>query len=170
MARDWSSDVCSSDLAAVEPVVRRYSSVPIYYAQTKLEGIADVSSSEARTLSEADSLEWRSRKFFVFCGIGNPKAFFSDLDRWGLKVAGWMAFRDHHRYSQQEMNEIERRGRDSGADALLCTEKDVSNLGEARASELPIAYCVISLVPKDPEQFWQEVNSIANSRRERATR
>jgi len=155
---------------AVESVVRRYSAAPIFYAQTKMVGIAAVAGLKTPHHARADTLDWRGKKFFVFCGIGNPKAFVSDLKRWGFKIAGWMNFRDHHRYSQQEINEIERRAHKVGADALLCTEKDVYNLGEVHPNEFPLAQCMISLESNDPERFWHEVNSIANSRRGRAPR
>jgi tetraacyldisaccharide 4'-kinase len=152
---------------AVELVVRRYSAAPIYYAQTKLERVVLIVGPGAQSGDVVDSTDRHARKVFAFCGIGNPKAFLSDLDRWGVKVAGWMAFVDHHRYSEQEMNEIERRAREAGADALLCTEKDVFNLGQVSANEFLLAHCVISLAPNDPEKFWRDVNSIASSRRAR---
>ncbi|HEV2489056.1 MAG TPA: tetraacyldisaccharide 4'-kinase [Candidatus Acidoferrales bacterium] len=154
----------SDHAPAVASIVRRYSTAPIYYAQTKLAGIAAVPGSKAAASCETDFVDWRGKKVFVFCGIGNPKAFLADLNRWRIQVAGSMVFRDHHRYSQPEMTEIERRARDAGADALLCTEKDIFNLSAVRASEFPLAYCLISLVPNDPERFWCEVVSIADSR------
>lgn len=158
--------ITRSDRApAVESVVRRYSAAPIHYAQTKLERIAMVVDPGAQFTVDPKSVDWLARTFFVFCGIGNPKAFLSDLSRWEISVAGCKAFRDHHVYSQQEMNEIERRAREAGADALLCTQKDVFNLKRVRANEFPVAYCVISLVPNDADKLWREIVSLASSRR-----
>jgi tetraacyldisaccharide 4'-kinase len=163
--------ITRSDRApAVEAMVRRHSAAPIFYAQTKLEGVAAVVDTKTQVPPVANSSDWQGMKYFVFCGIGNPKAFLSDLKRWGFTIAGWMNFRDHHRYSQQEINEIERRTHETGADALLCTEKDVYNLAEVHPNEFPLAQCMISLEPNDPERFWHEVNSIANSRCGRAPR
>lgn len=160
----------SSHAPAIEAVIRRYSAAPIYYAQTKLESITMVADSGAQFTVDANSVDWLARRFFVFCGIGNPKAFLSDLERWGVNVTGWIAFRDHHFYSQADMNAIERRARETGADTLLCTEKDTFNLKGARATEFPLAYCVISLAPIDAERFWPEINSITDARRQEAAR
>ena len=46
---------------------------------------------------------WRGAKYFAFCGIGNPAAFFDDLRDWGFSVVGQRSFADHHRYSAAEM-------------------------------------------------------------------
>ena len=154
----------SGHAPAVEAVIRRYSEAPIHYAQTKLERFTMVPDPGAQFAVDADSVDWMAKKFFVFCGIGNPKAFLADLERWGATVAGSMAFRDHHTYTQRDIDEIERRARAAGADALLCTEKDTFNLKGVRASEFPVAYCRIALAPNDPERFWQELNSIIAER------
>ena len=80
-------------------------------------------------------------KFFAFCGIGNPAAFFDDLLRWGFHVIGRRAFRDHHRYSPAETERLERDALVAGADAMICTEKDVFNLRDALPST-PAGVCV----------------------------
>src|SRR5262245_40735650 len=41
--------------------------------------------------------------FFAFCGIGNPRAFAEDLERWQVRVCGTRAFRDHHKYAQGDI-------------------------------------------------------------------
>ena len=45
--------------------------------------------------------------FLAFCGIGNPDAFFSDLERWGVTLAGRQVFRDHHRYTKSDAARLE---------------------------------------------------------------
>ena len=155
---------------AVEAVVRRYSDAPIHHALTTLERFAMIPDPGAQFVVDADSVDWMAKKFFVFCGIGNPKAFLSDLERWGASVTGSMIFRDHHTFTPRDINEIERRARTSGADILLCTEKDTFNLKGRHASEFPVAYCRISLEPVEPERFWQELNSIVVARRGKAAR
>ena len=163
--------ITRSDRApTIESVVRRYSAAPIYYAQTKLERISMVADPGTQFTVDPKSVDWLARKFFVFSGIGNSGAFLSDLNRWDITVVAHKTFRDHHVYSQQQMYEIERRARKAGADALLCTEKDVFNLKRVRANEFPVAYCVISLVPNDADTLWREIVSRASAwRREHAT-
>jgi tetraacyldisaccharide 4'-kinase len=160
----------SSHAPAVETVVRRFTAVPVFYAQTKLEGIFSGGQSKKKSEGVEEITSGLDRKYFAFCGIGNPKAFFADLERWKTRIVGTAVFRDHHRFTQQDMETIERRARAAGGEALLCTEKDIANLKDVRASELPLFYCRISLDINEAEQFWKTVNEQAGSRREQVAR
>jgi tetraacyldisaccharide-1-P 4'-kinase len=56
-------------------------------------------------------------------------------------VAARNAFRDHHRYSQQDINRLIASARAAGAAALVTTEKDSVRLGELASAfpfELPL--------------------------------
>jgi tetraacyldisaccharide 4'-kinase len=140
---------------AIEATVRRYSSAPVFYAQTKLEGVF------SRTPGGSDeAFDWRGKKFFAFCGIGNPQAFFDDLRRWEIQLGGYASFRDHHRYTAEDAEEIERRASAAGAEALVCTEKDVFNLSQAKFSRFPVAYCRISLEFESEEGFCQAIGAV----------
>jgi tetraacyldisaccharide 4'-kinase len=121
---------------AIEAMVRRFSNCPIFYTNTRLEGVLRVPQLDV-ALPPAD---WTRARFFAFCGIGNPAAFFQDLRRWGFQVVGERSFDDHHVYSVQEAAALERLARSCGADALLCTEKDVWNLRHVEFTGIP-AYC-----------------------------
>lgn len=157
--------ITRSDRApAIETVVRRYSSAPISYAQVKLERIEIMPVSQSVISATPTAVDRHAKKFFVFCGIGNSAAFIADLKHWGVNVSAWMAFRDHHSYSQNDMDEIERQARAAGADALLCTEKDKFNLAAVRTHDFPLAFCVASLVPCDPEGLWRKINSALERR------
>ena len=68
----------------------------------------------------------KTRKVFAFCGIGNPQAFFDSLPGSGLTVAGTQTLDDHHRYSESDIRTIARKAVESGADMVICTEKDWS--------------------------------------------
>ncbi len=59
----------------------------------------------------------------AFCGVGNPGAFRSTLKQAGVEPAWFEVFRDHHRYSQREVEKMLAR-----APALVTTEKDWLNL------------------------------------------
>ncbi len=154
----------SSHALAVEAIVRRHTDAPIYYAQTKLEGL---SRAMGVVVPEPD---WAAKKLFAFCGIGNPAAFFEDLRRWGLHVFGTKSFRDHHHYSQGDADELERRALANGADALVCTEKDVFNLAHAQFHRLPVCYARISLPISDADEFMSTLVNLVREKRSRAAR
>ena len=147
---------------ALESVVRHYNSAPIFYAQTALDGVFAHPQSPP-----SPPVDWKGKKFFAFCGIGNPAAFSSDLRRWGFEVVEEKSFPDHHRYTQQDMHDLARCASASGADALLCTEKDIFNLAAVQSLALPIYFCRISLQFSLPEQCWQTLLLTIARNRER---
>jgi tetraacyldisaccharide 4'-kinase len=149
---------------AVEAAVRRYTEAPIFYAQTQLKTLRSLTSDHPEP--EPARGDWRGLKFFAFCAIGNPPAFFDDLRRWGMQVVGTASYRDHHRYSQGDAEDLERRANAAGAGALICTEKDVFNLRHVRFNTGPLYYCQITLGILNEDAFWRTV--LATVERNRA--
>jgi tetraacyldisaccharide 4'-kinase len=133
---------------AVEAIVRRHTSSPIFYTSTQLESVLRLPRLDV-ALPEQD---WRNARFLAFCGIGNPAAFFDDLRNWGFQSIQQRGFADHHVYTAREAAELEQVAASCGADALLCTEKDVWNLRNVNFSALPVYCCRISF--DLPESFW----------------
>jgi len=157
--------ITRSDRApAVEAVVRRFTQAPLFYARTHLESVLRLPALKV-ALPERDFAE---AKFFAFCGIGNADAFFDDTRRWGSHVIGRRAFRDHHRYTAADVAQLEREATAAGADAMLCTEKDVFNLRDAVPARLPVYACRIGLALSDAEGFWQAVLTAVHKNRQEA--
>jgi tetraacyldisaccharide 4'-kinase len=75
----------------------------------------------------------------AFCGLGQPRTFWRTLYRLGIPVVCRLQFPDHHRYTQSDVNDIERQS--AGAAALVTTEKDLMNLPAGVALPLKI-YCL----------------------------
>lgn len=146
----------SSRAPAVEAAVRRETNAPIFYARPWLDSVRSVAGptpgDEVR-----DARRW---KWFAFCGIGNPAAFVSDLREWGFQVCGPRFFRDHHRYTQQELDELGQQARAAGADGLLCTEKDRFNLAAVKSLPMETAYCRISMQVDRVNEFWSEIETV----------
>jgi tetraacyldisaccharide 4'-kinase len=64
------------------------------------------------------------RRFFAFCGIGNPESFFSTLGHLGIRIAGQQRLDDHCRYDPQLLAELCEQARQAGCDYLITTQKD----------------------------------------------
>lgn len=141
---------------AIEGIVRRHTKSPIFYATTQLVSVLRLPRLDV-ALPPEDS---RRARFLAFCGIGNPSAFFGDLRAWGFQVVGERSFADHHVYSGQEISELEKAAADCGADALLCTEKDVWNLRHVQFSALPVYCCRISF--QLPANFWETLMDVVH--------
>jgi tetraacyldisaccharide 4'-kinase len=97
--------------------------------------------------------------FFAFCGIGNPRAFFLDLQNWQIPIAGVQAFPDHHRYAAGEAQALAGAARAAGARAFVTTEKDAQNLGEAQFGEMPVFVAVIDLQISQEAEFWEAIQA-----------
>ena len=143
----------SEHAPATEAIIQRHTSTPIFYARTELLSVETYGQpSSAKTNKPAGS-----QKFLAFCGIGNPSAFFDDLKTWGIQLAGHATFRDHHLYTEADLSELESRAVAAGADALLCTEKDIQDLTPLRTNRLPILFCKIALRFNDEASLWQNI-------------
>jgi tetraacyldisaccharide 4'-kinase len=61
----------------------------------------------------------------AFCGIARPEQFFAGLREAEADIAATEAFRDHHRYTQADLDRLAAKASHRGASALLTTEKDI---------------------------------------------
>jgi len=143
----------SDHAPAVEAIVRRDSDAPIFYAAPHLESVR-LFRGEYPGEERTDA---HSRSFFAFSGIGNPAVFPVDLREWGLDPVGYKIFPDHHRYTQQDGNTITAEARAAGADALMCTEKDIFNLAGVSLEGIDLYYCRIHFHIAREREFWRHV-------------
>lgn len=60
----------------------------------------------------------------AFCAIGNPAAFERQLSSLGVRVADILCFRDHHRYTEGDLDRLHRRALRCGVDTVVMTQKD----------------------------------------------
>ncbi|HEV2418912.1 MAG TPA: tetraacyldisaccharide 4'-kinase [Terriglobia bacterium] len=95
---------------------------PIFHSRTELAGWLSVA--DGRRLPPGFLA---GRRGYAFCGIGNPDAFFHNLGRWGITLAGKKAFHDHHVYRDSEIARLVIAARETKA-TLVTTAKDVMNL------------------------------------------
>jgi tetraacyldisaccharide 4'-kinase len=96
---------------------------------------------------------------FAFCAIGNPSAFFGDLERWGFQVSGKRAFPDHHVYTSRDTRLLVREAGQAQASALLTTRKDVMNLPPSWRPALEVYACSIEIELSDAASFDEAVFS-----------
>jgi len=68
------------------------------------------------------------KKVFAFAGIAQPESFRQTVEGLGGVIAGFRAFRDHHRYTAEDWGRIEHDAGLVRADIVLATEKDLVKL------------------------------------------
>jgi len=132
----------------------------IFYAQTRLLGFRLIG---AEGVPKYVS-EMGDGPFFAFCGIGNADAFFADLRRWHVPVAGTMAFRDHHKYGAGDLERLRDAALGCGAQGFVTTEKDEQNLRDAGALNTPVYVAVIDFVLSSESEFTALLERLLTAR------
>jgi tetraacyldisaccharide 4'-kinase len=141
--------VASGDPKPLEAIISRIQSeAKSFRSSTELLAMTDVASGVALSGEEI-----RHQRVAAFCGIGNPRAFFADVQRWGFNLVGADAFSDHHVYTEQELHRLVASARKNGAGALLTTEKDAVKFPRDWRPGLPIVACVIAARVQAAEEF-----------------
>jgi len=94
----------------------------------------------------------------VFSGIGNPEALERSLTALGARLVDRMRFPDHHPYSPEDVDLIERRARDLNARWIVTTEKDAVRLEDIDHRSIPFLALMVRLeITSGEEVFWRIV-------------
>ena len=105
--------------------ISKYSTAPVFKAFHKPVNV--ISGSEETEGTET----LNNKKVYAFSGIANPAYFQATLRTVGAEIIGFRKFRDHHLYTQKEIDEIKL---DAGGHEIITTKKDLVKL---RDLELP---------------------------------
>lgn len=91
--------------------------------------------------SEVREVEWlRNKKVVAVSGIGNPESFIQTLRDAGAVVVDHLHYPDHHQYTLNDVQTIERTVREkySDCEAIVCTGKDMAKLNAPRIGRWPL--------------------------------
>lgn len=75
---------------------------------------------------------------WAFSGIAHPQSFKTTLEKTGASIMGMTSFKDHHWFTDRDLERITTQALKAGASALVTTEKDAVRLPESFTSPLPI--------------------------------
>ena len=141
---------------------------------------AVVVSGEASTASlpVAGKLLWRIRRGIIahdvparpvgFCGVARPRNFFRDLESAGIATQAEAVFRDHHRYSQQDVSDLRKLKQRSQADGFVTTAKDAINLGGYLAALQPMAVVEVKMELNDAANAVDTILRAVDERKRKA--
>ena len=146
---------------AVEAMIRRETSAPIFHVDFALESIRPVRGVEPMLVHTMDP----ATRWFAFSGIGNPSAFAKNLKQWNFNIVGRKDYPDHHKYSPSDLREIAVSAATAGAAKIICTEKDKFNLPPAFDLEMPLYYCSIRISSPAEENLWRAIQEFAAKHR-----
>ena len=88
----------------------------------------------------------------AFCAVGNPQSFFANLKNAGYTVVQEKAFRDHHNYTQKDIDALTETATRAGATSLITTAKDAVKLRSLSFS-LPYSVFEIEIAITNEELF-----------------
>ena len=129
--------------------IQKLNQYPVFAAATQLVGFRRLGGE----ITLFSSSEIGAGPFFAFCGLGNPDAFFRDLRNWGVAVCAQISFPDHHRYTEEDVLQIQLKAKRAGANAFVTTEKDEQNLSGMRFEHPAVYVSVIDLVVSPESDF-----------------
>lgn len=105
--------------------------------------------------------ELKGLRVFAFCGIAVPESFEKFLSDYGAVIAGHKWFLDHHRFDQEEIDNIFHKAKVAGATMVVTTEKDSVRIPHHYMAPLPLYYLRVEIeLIKGADNFDEVVERI----------
>jgi tetraacyldisaccharide 4'-kinase len=109
--------------------LRRASAVVTATDEYKLEKLP-VNAKAMWSVQRGISISNPPERPVVFCGIARPQKFVNQLQEAGLRQSASKFYRDHHRYSEQDIRTLIELKDKHCSGGFITTEKDAVNLGQ----------------------------------------
>ena len=123
-------------------------------------------------------LVWRARRGILpkdvpprpvaFCGIARPKHFLAQLRTAGIEPVAEAFYRDHHAYTERDVQELLKLRQQSQAGGFVTTEKDAINLGGYMTALEPLAVVPVKMELLDAANAVDTILRVIEERRRRA--
>jgi tetraacyldisaccharide 4'-kinase len=81
----------------------------------------------------------------VFCGIARPQNFLLQLRTAGVEPVAQAFYRDHHAYSERDIQDLLKLRQQSEAESFVTTEKDAINMGGYLHALQPLAVIPVKM-------------------------
>jgi tetraacyldisaccharide 4'-kinase len=134
---------------------------PVFCSRMRLSGLRSIQK-EVRSLVTAEEI--KASPVAAFCGIGNPESFFSLLRRGGYQLGHTQVFRDHHSYTQNDIDSVVREAITHGAQILLTTAKDEVKLRSLKF-DLPCYAADIAIEIENQENLRAVIEEAMRNRK-----
>lgn len=125
--------------------------IPIFEVSYIIRQVESKKSNERCDLSELGGL-----KILLVSGIGRPKAFERLFNHFKIEIVDHVVFPDHHRYTDKDFSEIERRAAAKNAHLIITTEKDAVKFSRWDP-ELPLFISRLELAGVQLEELYETI-------------
>lgn len=123
------------DQAQVQAIIHHFcgNKIPVMYVTSGITRLRHLETGATYDLQEFTG--WNAA---ALCGIGNPHAFAEDILQAGINIVSENFFRDHHPFTQADLNRATAEARQAAADMMITTEKDAVRLEGLRHGAVPV--------------------------------
>ena len=123
------------DQAQTRAIIRHFcgDDVPVMYVMSGITRLRHLGTDAAYELEEFAG--WNAA---ALCGIGNPRAFAEDILQAGINIVSENFFRDHHPFTQSDLDRATAEAQRAAADMIITTEKDAVRLEGLRHGAVPV--------------------------------
>ena len=104
----------------------------------------------------------------VFSGIARPQRFLDQLRSQGIKPVAEKLYRDHHLYSNSDIDDLLRLKAQHEADGFITTEKDAINLGPGVSRLEPVSVARVTMELNDPADTLDTILRMINNHKPQA--
>jgi len=142
----------------LERMIRYYDRrVPIFWSRHVPAGLR-----KPRGEESLDVEKMRGRKVAAVSNVADPLSFHGMLETTGAELVYRESMPDHHRYTREELQTIEKKARDAGAEMLVMTAKDERNLPEKYSVEMVDSYVldIEAVLVEDEEKYFEIVKPV----------
>lgn len=146
----------STKLDTLESEIQRFIGArPLIRSEMIVKGISRMNS---EMLQETITLP---KPAAAFCALGNPESFFELLRRSAINPVFTRTFRDHHHYTQADVDSLIQESKKAGAQSVITTAKDAVKLQQSKF-ELPCYVLNIEISIDDEDSLIEMVNASAS--------
>jgi tetraacyldisaccharide 4'-kinase len=144
------------DIEELKNQTEQYSDAPVL---TSVHRSVEWISLETHNRFSLDFVE--HKRILGFAGIGNPESFQKTLLTFNVRIADFMTYRDHHWYTDKDLQRIARTAERQKAEAIVTTEKDSVRLPAHYKNKIPMYYLKIELAFTEGfEKLWAILDRI----------
>jgi tetraacyldisaccharide 4'-kinase len=130
---------------------------PILVSRNSVSNLIELNEFHAKTQKPTTKDQRpKTEKSLAFCGLGNPRNFFEQLEQDNFNLAATEVFPDHHAYTQKDIAKLERMAKQKNAEILLTTAKDGVKLEHLEFS-IPCYVVENTTVFEDEQGFRQMI-------------
>jgi tetraacyldisaccharide 4'-kinase len=140
------------EVDAVNQSIRKWNPwAPIAYFHHDVTSMYDLKTGEQCSIRA-----FLGKTVVALAAIGNPQVFLRDLEHYQMNIQERFIFRDHHNYSQADLDRVLSSLKELQAEVVVTTQKDSVRLEHLEFKESQIFVLGIEAVPENLTEYKKE--------------